>query len=147
MTDIQAAMGLVELERYDSDMLVRRREIFDHYTTAFSKYSWAQVPEYENQEKRSSYHVYLLRIRDIDEATRDRIMQSIFSRGVAVNVHFIPLPLLNHYRMSGHCIAEYPVSHDSFKREISLPVYYDLDDDKVKRVIDAVVKSVEENLR
>jgi dTDP-4-amino-4,6-dideoxygalactose transaminase len=47
----------------------------------------------------------------------------------------------------GYCIAEYPVSHDSFQREISLPVYYDLDSEKVQRVIDAVAKSVEENLR
>ena len=147
MTDIQAAMGLVELERYDSDMLVRRREIFDQYTDAFSRYPWAQAPVYENRDKKSSYHVYLLRIRDINEETRDQIMKSIFSKGVAVNVHFIPLPLLNHYRNMGYCIAEYPVSHDSFKREISLPVYYDLDHEKVKKVIDAVVESVEENLR
>ena len=147
MTDIQAAMGLVELERYDSDMLIRRKQIFDQYTAAFTKYSWAQVPEYENEDKKSSFHVYLLLIREINEETRDRIMQSIFSRGVAVNVHFIPLPMLYHYQMNGYQIADYPVSYDSYSREISLPVYYDLDDEKVDRVIKAVVQSVEENIR
>ncbi len=65
MTDISAAMGLVELERYDSDMLVRRKQIFDQYANAFSKYDWAQIPEYESKEKLSSYHVFLLRINGL----------------------------------------------------------------------------------
>jgi len=146
MTDIQASMGLVELERYDTDMLFRRRQIFELYSKGFASRSWAQLPEYENNETTSSYHVFLLRIREIREETRDLIMQSIFSLGVAVNVHFIPLPLLSFYKNNGYRIEDYPVTYDNFSREISLPVYYDLDDDKVQRVIDAVIKSVEENI-
>lgn len=146
MTDIQASMGLVELERYDRDMLQRRKEIFDHYTKAFSAYPWAQLPAYETAEKTSSYHVYLLRIHHIDEETRNRIMQSIFSQGVAVNVHFIPLPMLSYYKNKAYRIEDYPIAYDNFSREISLPVYYDLDEEKVKRVIKAVVGSVEENM-
>ena len=146
MTDIQASMGLVELERYDEDMLARRRKIFDDYTMAFSQYSWAETPEYTNDEKHSSFHVYLLRIRNIDESTRDKIIQGIFNREVSVNVHFIPLAMLSFYKNAGYRIQDYPVTYDNYSREISLPVYYSLSNANVQTVIKAVVDSVEENL-
>jgi dTDP-4-amino-4,6-dideoxygalactose transaminase len=141
MTDIQASIGLVELSRYDADMLIRRKQIFDRYAAAFSKYSWAQVPVYESAVKRSSYHVFLLRINNITEARRDQIMREIFSREVAVNVHFVPLPMMTYYRNEGYDINDYPVAFDNYSREISLPVYYDLSDDQVDTVVKAVVES------
>ncbi|MBU2650543.1 MAG: DegT/DnrJ/EryC1/StrS family aminotransferase [Bacteroidetes bacterium] len=146
MTDIQASMGLVELERYDNDMLPRRKQIFDAYRDRLSKYPWAEIPVYETPERQSSYHVFLLRIKNITEETRDKIIQAIFSRNVSVNVHFIPLPLLSFYRNNGYRINDYPVSYDSFSREISLPVYYDLNDQQVNTVLNAVIASVEENV-
>jgi dTDP-4-amino-4,6-dideoxygalactose transaminase len=144
MTDIQAAMGLVELERYDGDMLVRRKQIFDSYSEAFSRKEWAQVPVYETDEKKSSYHAYLLRIKNITESRRDQIIQKIFDRGVAVNVHFIPLPMMTYYKSCGYKIEDYPVTLDNYSREISLPVYYDLSDEMVNEVIQAVVNAVED---
>ncbi|MCB0822124.1 MAG: DegT/DnrJ/EryC1/StrS aminotransferase family protein [Bacteroidales bacterium] len=146
MTDIAAAMGLVELERYDEDMLVRRKHIFDAYANSFSKYSWAQIPEYESKEKISSYHVFLLRIKGISEETRDRIIQDISDNGVAVNVHFIPLPMMTYYRQNGYDMKNFPVSYDNFARVISLPVYYNLTDEMVGRVIKTVVEAVENNI-
>jgi dTDP-4-amino-4,6-dideoxygalactose transaminase len=144
MTDISAAMGIVELERYDSDMLVRRKQIFDKYAKAFSKYAWAQVPEYETEDKKSSYHVFLLRIKNCTESQRDDVIQKIYDKGVSVNVHFIPLPMLSYYKNIGNDIKNYPVSYDNYSRVISLPVYYDLTDEQVKIVIEAVVDSVAE---
>jgi len=144
MTDMAAAIGLVELERYDSDMLVRRKEIFDAYSNVFSKYSWAQMPEYETKEKISSYHAYLLRIKGITEDQRDTIIQKIYKKEVAVNVHFIPLPMMTYYKDSGEDIKNYPLTYDNFSREISLPVYYDLTDKEVLAVIKSVIESVEE---
>jgi len=146
MTDIQASMGLVELERYDNDMLIRRKQIFDAYSNRLSQYSWAEIPVYETPEKQSSYHVFLLRIKNITEESRDKIIQGIFSRNVSVNVHFIPLPMLSYYRNNGYNINDYPVSYDSFSREISLPVYYDLNDQQVNTVLDAVIASVKANV-
>lgn len=143
MTDIQAAMGLVELERYDSDMLVRRKEIFDRYSERFKNCSWAIVPEYHSNIKVSSYHVYTLRINSITETQRDEIMQLIFDKQVSVNVHFIPLPMLSFYREKGYNIADFPVSYQNYACEISLPVYYDLSNQQVDIVIDAVIRSVE----
>jgi dTDP-4-amino-4,6-dideoxygalactose transaminase len=144
MTDIQASMGLVELERYDSDMLVRRKKIFDAYAKAFSAYPWAQVPVYETGERTTSYHVFLLRIRGITEAQRDEIIREIFRREVSVNVHFVPLPMMTYYKNNGYSISDYPVAYDNYSREISLPVYYDLTDENVETVIGAVVAAVEQ---
>jgi dTDP-4-amino-4,6-dideoxygalactose transaminase len=146
MTDIQASMGLVELERYDTDMLVRRKQIFDAYAGAFSAYEWAQVPIYETNDRRSSYHAFLLRIKGITEEQRDRIILEIFRREVSVNVHFVPLPMMTYYKNSGSSISDFPVAYDNYSREISLPVYYDLTDEIVKIVIKAVVMAVEEVL-
>jgi len=144
MTDIQASMGLVELERYDSDMLVRRKQIFDFYTRAFKRVEWAQIPVYETQFKKSSYHAYLLRIKAVSEEERDIIIQKICDKGVTVNVHFIPLPMMTYYKSLGYKMEDFPRTYNNYSREISLPVYYDLTADNLNRVIEAVVKSVEE---
>jgi dTDP-4-amino-4,6-dideoxygalactose transaminase len=146
MTDIQASMGLVELERYDADMLVRRKTIFDGYRNAFSKKEWAQIPAYETIDRRSSYHVFLLRIKGIAEEQRNRVIREIFSRGVSVNVHFVPLPMMTWYKNSGYSIGDYPVAYDNYARVITLPVYYDLTDEMVQTVIQAVTGAVEEVL-
>lgn len=143
MTDIQAAIGLVELARYDEDMLRRRKHIFDSYSNAFGSKEWAQVPVYEANGKQSSYHAYLLRIKNISESRRDELIQKIFESGVAVNVHFIPLPLMTYYKSCGYKIEDYPATYDNFSREISLPVYYDLTDEMVSEVIKTVTNAVE----
>lgn len=142
MTDVAAAMGLVELGRYDAMILKRRKEIFDAYTKAFGSDDRFQIPGYETADKTSSYHVYALRIKNVSEAQRDAIMQRIFEQEVSVNVHFIPLPMLTAYKNMGFKIADYPVTYDNYSREISLPVYYDLTDDQVQQVIAAVKEGI-----
>lgn len=142
MTDVLAAIGIVELERYDSEMLKRRKEIFDAYSQAFANDERFQVPVYETKEKISSYHVYPLRLKGISEEQRDAVMQHIFESEVAVNVHFIPLPMLSYYKNRGYNIKDYPTTYDNFSREISLPVYYDLTSEMVQTVIAAVKNAV-----
>jgi dTDP-4-amino-4,6-dideoxygalactose transaminase len=142
MTDIQASMGLAEIGRYDSDMLVRRKRIFDLYSELLGKYAWAELPVYETPGKQSSWHVYLFRIKGITEEQRDRIISEIFSREVSVNVHFVPLPMMSYYREAGYRIEDYPVTYDNYSREITLPVYYDLTDAMVETVAAAVIDSV-----
>ena len=145
MTDIQAAIGLVELERYQEN-LDRRKKIFDQYSSAFKNKSWAILPVYETEEKTTSYHLYLLRIKGAGEATRDAIMQKIFDRDVSVNVHFLPLPTLTAYKKRGYNIADYPETWNKYQNEISLPVYFNLTDEQVQIVVNAVVEAVEEVL-
>ena len=146
MTDIQASMGLVEIRRYDADMIPKRKHIFDKYTQELSKYDWAILPEYENEHKISSYHVFLLRIKDITEEQRNKIIGEIFANEVAVNVHFVPLPMMTYYNNMGYDINDFPISYNNYSKEISLPVYYDLTDENIKTVIDAIVKSVEKHI-
>jgi dTDP-4-amino-4,6-dideoxygalactose transaminase len=141
MTDIQAAMGLVELERYE-DMLARRKHIFDQYTRFFSRYDHFQIPVYETADRTSSYHVYLLRIKNITEEQRDKIIERIFADEVTVNVHFIPLPMLSFYSGLGYNIEHYPQTYQNYACEISLPVYYTLSDEDVKTVCQSVLNSV-----
>lgn len=142
MTDIMAAIGLVELERYDADTLKVREHIFEQYDAAFSKYEWAEIPEYKNTNKTSCYHLYPLRIKGVTEAERDAIIKEIFDHDVSVNVHFIPVPMMSFYKKMGYDIKNYPVTFDNYSREISLPVFYDLNDTLVQTVINAVIKSV-----
>ncbi|MCX6273382.1 MAG: DegT/DnrJ/EryC1/StrS aminotransferase family protein [Bacteroidetes bacterium] len=142
MTDIQAAMGIAELERYDSENLVRRRQIFHRYAEAFSALSWAQLPDFETNDRTSSFHVFLLRIKKITEQQRDLIIQQIFEKDVAVNVHFVPLPMFTYYKNAGYNMDNYPVAYDNFSREISLPVYYDLTNDMVDYVVSTVKDAV-----
>jgi dTDP-4-amino-4,6-dideoxygalactose transaminase len=142
MTDIQAAMGLIEIQRYDEDMIVKRKHIFNLYTSLLSQFSWAQIPEYEMFDKFSSYHVFLLRINGILEMERDLIISEIFKAEVAVNVHFVPLPMMTYYKKMNYKIEDFPTSYSNFSREISLPVYYDLSDENINTVVGAVANAV-----
>ena len=145
MTDIQAAIGLIELERYHEN-LQRRAEIFKAYDQAFENQSWAITPIHTTDVKISSYHLYLLRINNISEEQRDLIIQSIFDEDVSVNVHFQPLPLLTAYKNLGYDINDYPEAYQKFSCEISLPVYYNLSDENVLKVINAVNNAVNKTL-
>ena len=146
LTDIMAAIGLIELDRYESDTIPKRKHIFELYTKKLSQYEWAQIPEYDNETRTSSFHLYPLRIRNINEEKRDKIIQDIFNKDVSVNVHFIPVPMMSFYKSLGYDIKDYPVTYDNYSREISLPVYYDLTDEQINTVLDAVIESVEKNL-
>ncbi len=141
MTDLQAAIGLVELERYEEN-LERRKQIFEAYDAAFKPENWAITPVYKSDNRETCYHLYLLRIANVSEAQRDSIIQEIFEQDVAVNVHFQPLPLLTAYKERGYSIDDYPEAYLKYAAEISLPVYYNLSDEQVNTVISAVKYAV-----
>ena len=145
MMDLQAAIGLVELNRYD-ETLNRRREICEQYDDYFSEYKWARIPVQKEKDRQSCYHLYMLRINNCTEDQRDRIMDEIMSNGVSVNVHFIPLPMLSFYKNEGFKIQDYPVTYKNYSCEISLPVYYNLSGKDVKTVCHTVSESVKKVL-
>ncbi|MBQ5993814.1 MAG: DegT/DnrJ/EryC1/StrS aminotransferase family protein [Bacteroidales bacterium] len=145
MTDIAAAMGLVELARYDQTILPRRKKIFDTYREAFQHDSRFQTPVYETDEKRSSYHVFTLFLNHATEQQRDEIIQKIAEFDVATNVHFIPLPMLTAYKSLGYRIEDYPNAYRKYACEISLPVYFNLTDEQVEEVIRVVKTCVPDN--
>lgn len=144
MTDILASIGLVELSRYNDDTLVYRKSIVNQYDQEFSKYDWAIIPTSKDEKRESSYHLYLLRIKNITLEQRNAIIQKIFDKDVSVNVHYKPLPLLSAYKNRGYRMEDYPVSQSLWENEISLPIYYGLDKDKTNKVTQAVIDSYNE---
>ena len=144
MTDLQAAIGLIELDRYEQETLPRRKAICERYSAAFSGSDRYLPPVFTARGNESSYHLYMLRIANATEAQRDAIITAIAARQVSVNVHFIPLPMLSVYANAGYRIGDYPDTYRLYSTEISLPVYYDLSDAQVDEVIEAVHRSVRE---
>lgn len=144
MTDIMASIGLVELERYDADTMVKRKQIVDYYQQFFKNKFWAELPEVSDSRRESSYHLYALKIKGITEAGRDEMIQAITMQGVSVNVHFIPVPMMSYYKGLGYNINHYPNTFNLYSREISLPIYYDLTMQQVQMICEAVETSVEE---
>ena len=145
MPDILASIGLVEIERY-RETLERRKEIFDLYNNLLAKFDWAELPVYEDENRISSYHLYLLRIKNVNYELRNQIINEIFAKGVSVNVHYKPLPLLSVYKNRGYQMEDYPTAQDAFNRVITLPVYYDLTDEDVEYVVNVVAESVQQVL-
>ncbi len=141
MTDIHACLGLVGLKYY-AETLARRQFIVETYDQAFENESWAKLRRNKTTDKETSYHLYALRVPDMTEDQRDTVITKVAEKGVSVNVHFIPLPLLSAYEKRNYNIEHYPTAHSLFKTEISLPVYYDLSDEDIQTVIESIKSSV-----
>jgi dTDP-4-amino-4,6-dideoxygalactose transaminase len=146
MTDIAASIGLVELARYKEDTLVKRRHIFDRYNEALGSYKWANIPTCETNDAISNCHLYLLRVNGISEHQRNLIIYEIYEQDVAVNVHYQPLPMLSLFKHKGYNIDEYPKAYQLYSNEISLPIWYDMTDEIVDLVIQAVINAVDKVL-
>ena len=146
MTDIVAAIGLVELERYESDTLIKRKEIVNNYNRLLQKYKWAILPTVKNNERESSYHLYPLRINNISEQERDSIIEQLSLRGIAVNVHFIPVPMMSYYKNLNYDIADYRGAYNNYKAEISLPVFYDLSLHQIEEIVQVLSEAININI-
>ena len=140
MADVNAAIGLAEIRQYDK-LLAERKRIFTAYNEAFSKEPWAITPAVCQDGRETSYHVYALRIKGITEEQRDEIIAEISKKEVAVNVHFIPLPMLTLFRDLGYDIKDYPQAYENYAHEISLPCYPQLDEEKTRFVVRTVINA------
>lgn len=143
MADVNAAIGLAQIRQYDR-LLQERKRVFAAYDKAFSACPWAICPPSVQNGRESSYHIYALRIKDFTEEQRDRMIEKITEREVAVNVHFIPMPMLSFFNGLGYRIEDYPQAYRNYSAEISLPIYPQLDEEKVNFVIKAVKEAYEE---
>lgn len=140
MADVNAAIGLAQIRQYPQ-LLAERKRVFARYSAAFSQLPWAIVPPTVGTYGReTSYHVYALRISGISEQQRDDIISEVARHEVAVNVHFIPLPMLTFFSEQGYDIGDYPQAYRNFAHEISLPCYPQLTDEQA----DYVAKTVAE---
>jgi len=137
MPDVNAAIGLAQMRQYHS-LLNQRKRIFEYYNSNFSNFEWAILPPRSTEIKESSYHIYALRIKDITEEQRDEMMQELANHEIAVNVHFIPMPMLSFFKEQGFNIVNYPVSYKNYSCEISLPIYPQLTNEEVDFVIETI---------
>jgi dTDP-4-amino-4,6-dideoxygalactose transaminase len=143
MTDIQAAIGLTELKRYNVETLQRRKTICQRYNQHFKSNSWFVEPHFQDDIRESCYHLYMLRINGFSEENRDALITSLAQKGIALNVHFQPLPLLTFYKALGYRMADYPNAYNNYKGEVSLPVYFDLTDEDVDYISEELISEVE----
>ena len=142
MTDIAAAIGLKQFERYP-DMLKRRKDIIEKYDAAF-KPAGVETLNHYSDKWASSGHLYLTRIPGITYEQRNEIVMKMAEFGVACNVHYKPLPMHTAYKNLGFDIAYYPNAYAHFANEITLPLHTCLSDEDVEYVIKHYLEVVKE---
>ena len=143
MTDIAAAIGLKQFERYPA-MLARRREIIECYDAAFRPLG-VEVLNHYTDEWESSGHLYLARIPNVTVEQRGAIITKMAEAGIACNVHYKPLPMHTAYKNLGFDIANYPNAYARFANEITLPLHTCLTDEQVAYIIEqftAIIQSL-----
>ncbi len=133
MTDVAAAMGLAQFDRYPA-MLTRRMEIIARYDTALKPLG-VEVLEHYTDTYTSSGHLYLTRIPGITTEQRNEIIIKMAEAGVATNVHYKPLPMHTAYKNLGFDIKDYPNAYAHFENEITLPLHTCMTDEEVEYVI------------
>ncbi|VBB43293.1 Uridine 5'-(Beta-1-threo-pentapyranosyl-4-ulose diphosphate) aminotransferase, PLP-dependent [uncultured Paludibacter sp.] len=142
MADVNAAIGLAQIRKYP-DLLKERKRVFELYNKAFSKLNWAIIPPAKKHKRETSYHIYALRIKGFSEEKRDAMIEEIAKSEVAVNVHFIPMPMLSFFKTLGYKIKDFPMAYNNYKSEISLPIYPQLSNEDVFYVINSVIEAYE----
>ncbi|AAP12137.1 MULTISPECIES: DegT/DnrJ/EryC1/StrS family aminotransferase [Bacillus] len=134
MTDIMAAIGLVQLDRYES-LMGRRREIIEMYDKELLPYGIQSLKHY-GEDFSSSGHLYLARIPGIEESERNKIIIELAEMGIASNVHYKPLPMFTAYKNLGFDIKNYPNAFNMYKNEITLPLHTRLTNEEIKYITD-----------
>ncbi len=133
MTDIMAAIGIVQMKRYPK-LLARRRQIIERYTSGIKADNVAIMNHY-TQEYQSSGHLYMVRLLGQEESYRNEIIRRMAEAGVATNVHYKPLPMHTAYKKMGFDIKDYPNAYAMYCNEITLPLNTCLTDEQVEYVI------------
>jgi dTDP-4-amino-4,6-dideoxygalactose transaminase len=147
MTDIAAALGLVQLRRLD-EMNRRRASIAEQYTAALESFAELEVPSIR-ADRSTSWHLYILRL-NLDRLRCDRaeFIDALDQEQVGTSVHFIPLHRHPYYRDTyGYTPSEFPVADREYQRVVSLPIYSRMTDEDVDRVIGAIGRIVAANRR
>ena len=129
MTDIMAAIGLVQMKRYPS-LLERRHTLIERYNKALATYD-VQLLDHFNEKHKSSGHLYLVRLLGKDSEFRNHVITEMARREIACNVHYKPLPMMTAYKALGFDIKNYPNAFNQFHNEITLPLHTKLTDEQV----------------
>ena len=133
MTDVMAAIGLVQMKRYPG-LLARRRQLIETYNEALKDCNVALLDHY-NEKHISSGHLYLVRLLGKDSAFRNEVITEMARREIACNVHYKPLPMMTAYQALGFNIKDYPNAYRQFENEVTLPLHTRLTDEQVEYVV------------
>lgn len=133
MTDVMAAIGLVQMKRYPG-LLARRRQLIETYNEVLKDCNVALLDHY-NEEHISSGHLYLVRLLGKDSAFRNEVITEMARREIACNVHYKPLPMMTAYKALGFDIKDYPNAYHQFENEVTLPLHTRLTDEQVEYVV------------
>lgn len=148
MTDIQAAMGRVQLRHYKAT-LAKRKDIVNRYLQGFADEKWHRPSPVISAQRESAYHLFMLRIAGINAEGRDRIMADLHKAGIPSNIHFPPLPMLSVHRSRNttpDLRTECPGAWQHWNEEISLPVHLELEAEDVDRIIAACREAIAKEL-
>ena len=140
MTDIMAALGLVQMERYPQ-MLKRRQEMVARYNEAFKDLPVA-VLNHKDTDHCGSHHLYLVRLLGKTREEANKVIEQMAERGIATNVHYKPLPMMTAYKAIGFDIKDYPNAYNLFVNEITLPLNTKMTDEDLEYVIENFVDIV-----
>lgn len=142
MTDIMAAIGLVQMDRY-KDLLNRRREIIEMYDSIFQK-SRIVPRTHFSEGIQSSGHLYLVNVQGIGVEERNEIIEKMAQLNISTNVHYKPLPMHTAYKKLGFDIKDFPNAYKRYENVITLPLHTLLTDEEVKYVGENLLRIVDE---
>lgn len=142
MTDVVAAIGLVQIHRYKA-MLERRLKMIERYDEALAKLNVAVLHHY-GKEYKSSGHLYMVRLLGKTREETNKVIEKMAARGIATNVHYKPLPLMTAYKKIGFDIKDFPNAYHMFENEITLPLNTKMSDEDLEYVIENFVEIVSE---
>ena len=142
MTDIMAAIGLRQLDRYPG-LLERRAEIIERYDATCDALGISHMRHHVDGMD-SSNHLYLIRVPEMDVGQRNEIIEKMAERGVATNVHYKPMPMMTAYKALGWDIGNFPNSYDYYHNLITLPLHTLLTDEDVEYVRHVLEEAVHE---
>ncbi len=134
MTDVIAAIGLVQIKRFPA-LLARRKQLIERYNETLKDENVSLLSHYTD-DYISSGHLYLVRLTGRDSNDRNQVINKMAERGIATNVHYKPLPMMTAYRKLGFDIKNFPNAYHFFENEITLPLYTKLTDEQVDYILE-----------
>ncbi len=133
MTDIMAAIGLGQFKRYEG-LLKRRRSIVERYNNGLKDLD-VQLPQHIREDRTSSMHLYPVRLNGKDRNYSNGFIEAMAEKGIPLNVHYKPLPLLSAYRRMGFKPEDYPNAMAVYENEVTLPLHTKLTDEQTDYII------------
>ncbi|KAF1298826.1 capsular biosynthesis protein [Enterococcus sp. JM4C] len=140
MTDLQATIGLAQLDRYNK-LLSRRKEIINFYNENLDNQLIAHLPHYTSNSV-SSGHLYMVNLKGKTLSQRNQFIEKMAKSGIACNVHYKPLPMLTAYKNIGFSIEEYPNAYQMFSNEVTLPLHTLLSQEDLEYIVEFANKYV-----